>query len=204
MWWYFILSIRVTNTLNECQRISLAINQDWFGWWIGAVSQQAITWTRVDLDCRRYLVMPLSYNEITVRNLSLLLTFNTWCFGNRLLIRYVKLRFVQSPGMPGTFSPLPLVNDPNMHHDRCITHVPRCIRDSYLAVSFEVVGGENVPGIPGACATRNFTYLVRGPWVQHVDKWLTHPVPLTSYDVRACHMLSANQWPLKTSSQLNH
>ena len=25
-------------------------------------------------------------------------------------------------------------------------------------------GGENVPGIPGACATRNFTYLVRGPW----------------------------------------
>ena len=24
-------------------------------------------------------------------------------------------------------------------------------------------GGENVPGIPGACATRSFTYLVRGP-----------------------------------------
>ena len=24
-------------------------------------------------------------------------------------------------------------------------------------------GGENVPGIPGACATRNFMYLVRGP-----------------------------------------
>ena len=25
--------------------------------------------------------------------------------------------------------------------------------------------GENVPGIPGACTTRNFTYLVRGPWM---------------------------------------
>ena len=25
-------------------------------------------------------------------------------------------------------------------------------------------GGENVPGIPGACANCNFTYLVRGPW----------------------------------------
>ena len=25
-------------------------------------------------------------------------------------------------------------------------------------------GGENVPGIPGACATHNFTYLVRGPY----------------------------------------
>ena len=27
-------------------------------------------------------------------------------------------------------------------------------------------GGENVPGIPGACATRSFTYLVRGPLVE--------------------------------------
>ena len=26
------------------------------------------------------------------------------------------------------------------------------------------MSGENVPGIPGACATRNVTYLVRGPW----------------------------------------
>ena len=37
-----------------------------------------------------------------------------------------------------------------------------------LMVSVEVDGGENVPGIPGACATRNFTYLVRGPW-RHYD-----------------------------------
>ena len=37
-------------------------------------------------------------------------------------------------------------------------------RDCWLTVSFEVGGGENVPGIPGACATRNFTYLVRGQW----------------------------------------
>ena len=29
-------------------------------------------------------------------------------------------------------------------------------------VFFEVGGEENVPGIPGARATRNFTYLVRG------------------------------------------
>ena len=27
-------------------------------------------------------------------------------------------------------------------------------------------GGENVPGINGACKTLNFTYLARGPWVQ--------------------------------------
>ena len=33
--------------------------------------------------------------------------------------------------------------------------------------------GENVPGIPGACATRDFTYLVRGPW--HVMPWKRFP-----------------------------
>ena len=27
----------------------------------------------------------------------------------------------------------------------------------------EIGGGENVPGIPGACATRNFAYMVRDP-----------------------------------------
>ena len=36
-------------------------------------------------------------------------------------------------------------------------------RDRQLADSFEVGGVENVPGIPGACATRIFSYLVRGP-----------------------------------------
>ena len=36
--------------------------------------------------------------------------------------------------------------------------------DHLLVVSFEVGGGENVPDIPGACATRNFTCLVRGPF----------------------------------------
>ena len=53
----------------------------------------------------------------------------------------------------------PLVIDPGMHHDTCVTHVPWCMSGSITRG-----GGENVPGIPGACATRNFTYLVRGPW----------------------------------------
>ena len=50
----------------------------------------------------------------------------------------------------------------------CRLAIPTCIkvrasrtcRDAYrirsLAGSFEVGGGENVPGIPGACATRNY------------------------------------------------
>ena len=32
-----------------------------------------------------------------------------------------------------------------------------------MSASLTRGGGENVTGIPGACATRNFTYLVRGP-----------------------------------------
>ena len=37
-------------------------------------------------------------------------------------------------------------------------------RDRQLAVSFKVGDVENVTGIPGAWATRNFTYLVSGPY----------------------------------------
>ena len=40
-------------------------------------------------------------------------------------------------------------------------------RDRWLPVSFEVGGGENVLDIPGACVTRNSTYLVRGSWYNH-------------------------------------
>ena len=40
--------------------------------------------------------------------------------------RYVKLRVVHAPGMPGTFSSSPWVSDPAMHHGMCVTHVPSC------------------------------------------------------------------------------
>ena len=52
-----------------------------------------------------------------------------------------------------------IVSDPSMHHGRCMTHVPWC-----MSKSLTCGGGENVPGIPSACAKLNFTYLVRGPW----------------------------------------
>ena len=51
----------------------------------------------------------------------------------------------------------PLVGDPDVHRGTCVTHVPRCMSGSLTRG-----GGENVPGIPGACATRHFGYLVRG------------------------------------------
>ena len=67
-------------------------------------------------------------------------------------------------GNAGTFSPLPsskvtaIVSDPGMLHGTCVMHMPWCMSGSLTRG-----GGENVPGIPGACATRNFTYLARGP-----------------------------------------
>ena len=54
----------------------------------------------------------------------------------------------------------PLVSNPGMHHGTCVTHVPWCMSGLLTRG-----GGENVPGIPGACATHNFTYLARDPWL---------------------------------------
>ena len=51
-----------------------------------------------------------------------------------------------------------LVSDPGMHQGMCITLVPWCMSGSPTRDS-----RENVPGIHGTCATRNFAYLVRGP-----------------------------------------
>ena len=52
------------------------------------------------------------------------------------------------------------VSDQGMHHGTCVTHVSWCMSGSLTRGV-----GENVPCIPCACATRNFTYLVRGPWI---------------------------------------
>ena len=51
-----------------------------------------------------------------------------------------------------------LVSHPGMRHGTCVVHVPW-----YMSGSLSRSARENVPGIPGACVNRNFTYLVRGP-----------------------------------------
>ena len=53
-----------------------------------------------------------------------------------------------------------------MHHGTCVMHVPW-----YMSGSLNRGGGENVPGIPGACATRDFAYLVRDPWTTSFVIW---------------------------------
>ena len=65
----------------------------------------------------------------------------------------------------------PLVSDPGMHHGTCVTHVPRC-----MSGSFNCGDGENVPGIPGACAPA-----ILRIWQRPMDSFLwnviTHPCP---------------------------
>ena len=79
------------------------------------------------------------------------------------LTRYVKLCVVHAQEIREGFprhrlQRKPLVSDSGMHHGTCVTHVSWCMPGSLTRG-----GGKNVPGIPGACATRNFTYLARGP-----------------------------------------
>ena len=52
----------------------------------------------------------------------------------------------------------PLVSDIDMHHATCVTHLQWCMSGSLIRGD-----GGNVPGIPGVYATRNFTYLAKGP-----------------------------------------
>ena len=49
------------------------------------------------------------------------------------LSRYVKLRDAHAQGMPGTFTPPPLISDLDMHHGTCMTHVPGCIPGSLIS-----------------------------------------------------------------------
>ena len=49
---------------------------------------------------------------------------------NGPLTRHVKLLDAHAPGMSGTFSPQPRINDPDMYHGTCVTPVPWCMPGS--------------------------------------------------------------------------
>ena len=67
-------------------------------------------------------------------------------------------------GNAGNVFPTPRVSDSDMHQGTCVTHVPWCMPGS-LTSGFLCLWRVNIPGIPSTCATRNFTYLVRDPWL---------------------------------------
>ena len=62
-------------------------------------------------------------------------------------------------------------------------------RDRYIAISVAVGGGESVPGIPGACATRNFTFLVRGSWVV-----VMNPCAWSTWQPLLCFPWTCSMW----------
>ena len=71
------------------------------------------------------------------------------------------------------FQRKPLVSDPGMHHGTCVTHVPWCISGSLTCGD-----GENVPGIPGACAPAILriwqeAHVIASSWLQQS----TIPIP---------------------------
>ena len=76
------------------------------------------------------------------------------------LTRCTKLQVAHAPGMLGTFSPPWWVSNPNMHHGMCMTHMPWYMPGSLTSVFL----WSRWQGIPGACASRNFLYLVWGSW----------------------------------------
>ena len=79
------------------------------------------------------------------------------------LTRYANLRVAHAPGMPGTFSLPPTSMGTSSYRSRHASRHARHARALMHAGSLTCGGGENNPGIPGACATRIFAYLVRGP-----------------------------------------
>ena len=88
----------------------------------------------------------------------------------------------------------PLVSDTGMHHGTCVTHVPWCMSGSLTRR-----GRENVPGIPGACTTRNFTYLVRVPLALGL-RFLNAAIGVIGAQIRDCIAheiweLIDNPWP---------
>ena len=75
------------------------------------------------------------------------------------------------------FKMKPLVSDPGMHHGTCVTHVPWCMSGSLTCGD-----GENVPGIPGACAPAILRIWQEAHW----------PVP--SYDMMTSS--NGNKFPV--------
>ena len=75
------------------------------------------------------------------------------CHGDVMAWASYQIRKIACCACAGNVSPhrrlqrKSLVSDPGMHHGTCVTHVPWCMSGSLTRG-----GGENVPGIPGACA----------------------------------------------------
>ena len=76
----------------------------------------------------------------------------------------------------------PPVSDPGMHYGTCVAHV----HVMHVGIANPRWWG-NGPSIPGACATRNFAYLVRSPCLNFTE------APACNIPSSACGIKS-RQW----------
>ena len=73
---------------------------------------------------------------------------------------------------PPPFQRKPLVSDRGMHHGTCVTHVPWCMSGSLTCGD-----GENVPGIPRACAPAILRVWQEAHWQEPVGTpWWCHDI----------------------------
>ena len=90
------------------------------------------------------------------------LRHKVWSCDHRPLTRYVKLQVAHAPGM--FFLPLQ-VSDPDMHHGTCMTPMSWCMPGSLTRGLLWSRWRGKRSRQSCACATSNFTYLVRGPCI---------------------------------------
>ena len=111
-----------------------------------------------DEDTEAYVSLPFTYNFCHSRMKGLERDVCLVTPGGALLLTWAsyqirKIAGCACAGNAGNVFPRrqfqrkPLVSDPGMHHGTCVTHVPWCMSGSLTCDD-----GENVPGIPGACA----------------------------------------------------
>ena len=112
----------------------------------------------------------------------------------RASCRIRRIAGCNAPGLPGTFSPTPRVSYPDVHHGTCVTHVLWCIPGSLTNGFLWCRCGENVPGIPGACATRNFTYRVRDPFLLKSLIWFRHVRGTWFNQECSCDGINQDDW----------
>ena len=128
------------------------------------------------------------------------------CAGNAGNVFFSRRRFQRKP----------LVSDPGMHHGTCVTHVPWCMSGSLTCSD-----GENVPGIPGACAPAilciwqvahadmmspsQYPFIISPPgtkqtilwWTYHRYRWLTRCLLPQSLRWRHnCHQINRQHFQI--------
>ena len=89
----------------------------------------------------------------TLKCMKWTLLLETWNYGLRMR-RECRERFPRHRGLATRHA------SRHVRHARGVMHAGIANKQFLL----KLVARENVPGIPGTCASRNFTYLVRGPW----------------------------------------